>query len=76
MPDGLRAVEALRRQRYDVVLLDVQMPVMGGLEAATRIRALPDRVKAATYSRKLLELTQGSDSARPELASARTLAQR
>ena len=35
-----------------------------------------DRVKAAVYSRKLLELTQGSDSARPELASARTLAQR
>jgi len=35
-----------------------------------------DRVKAAAYSRKLLELTQGSDSARPELASARTLAQR
>ena len=48
VPDGLRAVEALRRQRYDVVLLDVQMPVMGGLEAAARIRALPDRDKAAT----------------------------
>jgi hypothetical protein len=48
VPDGLRAVEALRRQRYDVVLLDVQMPIMGGLEAAARIRALPDRDKAAT----------------------------
>jgi hypothetical protein len=35
-----------------------------------------DRVKAAAYSRKLLELAQGADSARPELASARTLAQR
>jgi predicted Zn-dependent protease len=35
-----------------------------------------DRVKAAAYSRKLLELTAGSDSVRPELASARTLAQR
>jgi CheY-like chemotaxis protein len=48
VPDGLRAVEALRRQRYDVVLLDVQMPVMGGLEAASRIRALSDRDRAAT----------------------------
>jgi len=35
-----------------------------------------DRVKAAAYSRKLLELAQGADSARPELATARTLAQR
>ena len=35
-----------------------------------------DRAKAAAYSRKLLELTKGSDSARPELASARTLARR
>lgn len=48
VPDGQRAIEALGRQRYDVVLLDVQMPVMGGLEAAARIRALPDRDKAAT----------------------------
>jgi tetratricopeptide (TPR) repeat protein len=35
-----------------------------------------DRAKAAAYSRKLLELAQGADSARPELASARMLAQR
>jgi PAS domain S-box-containing protein len=35
--DGLEVLDALNRQRYDVVLLDVQMPVMDGLETAAEI---------------------------------------
>ena len=35
--NGLEAVDAASRAEYDVVLLDVQMPVMGGLEAACLI---------------------------------------
>lgn len=46
--DGLSAVQALEAHPYDLVLLDVRMPGMGGLEAAARIRALPDRARAAT----------------------------
>ncbi|MFP5335473.1 MAG: ATP-binding protein [Actinomycetes bacterium] len=37
--DGAAAVAAVAETRYDVALLDLRMPVMGGLEAATAILA-------------------------------------
>jgi CheY-like chemotaxis protein len=36
--NGLEVLDALRRQRYDVVLMDVQMPEMDGEEATNAIR--------------------------------------
>ena len=36
--NGLEALEAIKRRRFDVVLMDVQMPVMGGFEATAKIR--------------------------------------
>lgn len=36
--NGLQAVKKVKQHRYDVILMDVQMPVMGGFEATTNIR--------------------------------------
>jgi signal transduction histidine kinase/CheY-like chemotaxis protein len=41
--DGLAAIELARRNDYDLVLMDMQMPHMDGIAAATHILRLPGR---------------------------------
>ena len=38
--NGQQALEAYKRNPYDLILMDIQMPVMGGYEATKAIRNL------------------------------------
>ena len=49
---GQEAIDTLARRPYDVVLMDVQMPEMDGLEATRRIRAAK-----LSYSPRIIALT-------------------
>jgi DNA-binding NarL/FixJ family response regulator len=57
--DGMALVNAVRELRPDVVVLDISMPLMNGLTAATRIREFDKDVK-------LVFLTMNED---PDLAA-------
>jgi len=45
--NGERAIELLQYGNFDIILMDLQMPVLNGFDAAREIRKLPDPKKAS-----------------------------
>ena len=62
--DGAAALEAVRRLRPEVVLLDVQLPGIDGFEVAERLAAEADPPAVVLIS------SRGPDSYRPQLATS------
>lgn len=66
--DGEAALALAQRHRPDVILMDIHMPVMNGIEAIKRLRALPQPL---SNTRVFVLTADVTDDTRRQLAELR-----
>ncbi|MCB9990649.1 MAG: response regulator [Rhodospirillales bacterium] len=59
--DGAQAIEAVQKQDFDIVLMDMQMPGIDGLEATRQIRALGGSYKSLPIIALTANAMRGDD---------------
>jgi CheY-like chemotaxis protein len=62
--NGARALEVAAARRPDLILMDLEMPVMGGLEAIARLRARPETsaIPVVAMTGSVFELARARDA--------------
>lgn len=79
--DGLSGVDVATREHFDLILMDINLPDISGLEATERIKAVPERKEVPivaftadnTEGARKLYLDAGCDGYMPKPASAQDL---
>lgn len=56
--NGAQAVEAVKSNTYDCILMDIQMPVMDGFEATTEIKKISNTPVIALTAAAKLEIME------------------
>lgn len=83
--DGTAALDCVRRKRYDLILMDLNMPDITGIECGATIRAMRDSPNSATpiilltanfdYSVRRLAIQEGLNDALDKQCSPNELKQ-